>query len=145
MSTATLATWSMLTADAGRYRRRLLEQVREWGAAYHANGRALPSRWLCAWDLANRPVRCRIVAADAGASDRERAEAAADDLWDAVAVGWQFAQWAAKARLGPSQGLEHVVAELQAAGRWLAAYPVAVAGHDRALAVLFHGEPGGGA
>jgi hypothetical protein len=33
--------------------------------------------------------------------------------------------------------MEHIVAELAVTGRWLAAFPVHVAAHDRALAELF--------
>ena len=138
MATVTLPTWCMIAADATRHREQLLEHVRRWGAAYHAvGGRALPSRWLAAWDLSSRPVRWRIAAPDLASTDRDRAEAAADDLWDATAVAWQFVRWAGGARLERSPPLEHVVAELHAVGRWLAVSRVFVATHDLAVDRLF--------
>lgn len=138
MATVTLPTWCMIAADATHHREQLLEHVRRWGAAYHAvGGRALPSRWLAAWDLSSRPVRSRMVDVDTTATDRDRAEAAADDLWDATAVAWQFVRWAGGARLERSPPLEHVVAELHAVGRWLAVSRVFVATHDLAVDRLF--------
>lgn len=133
----TVATWSIIAADATRHREHLLEHVRQWGAGYHATGRALPSRWVAAWDIAVRPHRLRIVNADMGATDRDRAEAAADDLWDAVATAWALVRWLGTARPDGAPGVEHVVAELHTAGRWLAHYPLAVAAHDQAIDRLF--------
>lgn len=139
MATATLPTWAMIAADADRHRARVLEELRQWGAALHVARRApgVPSRWLAAIDAAGRPVRSRIASVDATATDRDRAEAEAADLWDAVAVSWGFVRWLAIARLEQAPPVEHLVAELHAAGRWLALYPVSVAAHDQAVAALF--------
>lgn len=139
MATATLPTWAMIGADADRHRGRVLEQVRQWGAELHVARRApgMPSRWLAVVDAAGRPYRSRLAATDATATDRDRAEAAADDLWDAVAVAWCFVRWLGERRLEQSPAVEHLVAELHAAGRWLARYRVSVAHHERAVADLF--------
>jgi len=139
MSTATVPTWCDIAADAGRHREQVLEQVRRWGAALHVARRApgVPSRWLAALDAAGRPYRSRIVAVDHLATDRDRGEAAADDLWDAVAVSWCFVRWLARARLEQAPAVDHLLAELHVAGRWLARYRVSVAAHDRAVAGLF--------
>jgi hypothetical protein len=139
MSTAALATWAIVTADAGRHRGRVLEELRSWAALQHAASRGgpLPGHWHAAHGTAARPARTRLVAIDDTGSDRDRAEAAADDLWDAVAEAWGFVKWARGHRPPPAPGLEHLLAELAAAGRWLADYPVTVAAHDAALAALF--------
>lgn len=139
MATATLPTWATIAADAALHREHVLEQLRQWGAALHVARRShgVPSRWLAAMDAAGRPMRSRLVSCDPKATDRDRAEAAAYDLWDAVAVVWAFVRWLPSARLEQSPAVERVVAELYAAGRWLAAYPVSVAEHDRAIAALF--------
>lgn len=142
MATATVApSWSIVAADAVRHREQLLEHVRRWGAGLHVARRGLPSRWVAAWDIAARPHRLRLVAADIGSTDRDRAEAAADDLWDAVATAWALVRWLSTARLDGAPGVEHVVAELHAAGRWLAWYPVFVSAHDRAIDGLFKVDP----
>lgn len=142
MSTTTLPAWSVLAADAARHRRHVGEQLRQWGAMFHARGcrRGLPSRWRAAVDFAARPYRTRLASFDHGSTDRDRGEAAADDLWDCVSLTWCFVRWAQAEKLEHDPGLDHVFAELQAAGRWLAEYPVAVAGHDAAVAGLFSAE-----
>jgi len=145
MSTATLPTWSMIAADAGRHREYVREQLREWGAGFHvrSRGRGFPSRWLAAFDSTSRPYRSRLASVDTGSTDRDRAEAAADDLWDAVASTWCFVRWVQAERLEHAPATDHVFAELQSAGRWLAEYPVAVAGHDAAIDGLFAAAEGG--
>jgi hypothetical protein len=147
MSTAALVTWAIVTADAGRQRERVLEQLRSWAALQHAASRGgpLPGHWHAAYGTAARPPRTRLVALDDAASDRDRAEAAADDLWDAVAEAWAFVKWARRHRPPPAAGLEHLLAELASAGRWLADYPVTVAAHDAALAALFAPSEGSAA
>lgn len=139
MATATLPTWATIAADADRHREHVLEELRQWGAALHVARRApgVPSRWVAALDAAGHPVRSQLVSVDATATDRDRADAAAADLWDAVAVAWGLVRWIAIARLDRCPAVEHVVAELHAAGRWLALYPVSVAAHDLAVAALF--------
>jgi len=139
MSTAALATWAIVTADAVRHRERVLEELRSWAALQHAasRGRGLPGHWHAAYGTAARPARTRLVALDDTASERDRAEAAADDLWDAVAAAWGFVKWGRGHRPPPSAGLEHLLAELAAAGRWLGDYPVTLAAHDAAVAALF--------
>jgi sugar (pentulose or hexulose) kinase len=54
-----------------------------------------------------------------------------------VAEAWGFVKWARGHRPPPAPGLEHLLAEMAAAGRWLADYPVTVAAHDAPLAALF--------
>jgi hypothetical protein len=144
MSTATLPTWSVIAADATRYRERIGEQVRTWGAMHHATtcGAPVPSRWLAAIDSTSRPPRTRLLAVDLQATDRDRAEAAADDLWDAVAVAWCFVRWLQTERPTRDPGAEHVIAELYSAGRWLANYPVNVSAHDAAIDRLFLADGG---
>lgn len=139
MRTETLPAWSVIAADAMRLRASVHEHLRHWGAMFHARRRAsgYPSRWIAAMDSAAHPPRTSLAYAELGSTDRDRAEAAADDLWDSVAVAWAFVRWLQGERLELSPGVEHVVAELHAAGRWLAEYPVAVAGHDAAIARLF--------
>jgi hypothetical protein len=75
------------------------------------------------------------------ATDRDHAEAAADDLWDLVAVAWGFLRWLAETRPAGAPPVERVVAELQLAGRWLAGYRVSSAAHDLAIDRLFSPEP----
>lgn len=145
MSTTTLPTWSMIAADAARHREQIREELRRWGAVLHTRGRhrGFPSRWSAALDATSRPYRSRLAGFDHESTDRDRGEAAADDLWDAVAVAWAFIRWANAEKLDHAPGTEHVFAELQSAGRWLAEYPVAVAGHDAAIAGLFAAAEGG--
>lgn len=145
MSTATLPTWSIIAADAARHREQIREELRQWGAGLHARGRhrGHPSRWTAALDAASRPYRSRLAGLDRTSTDRDRGEAAADDLWDAVAVAWAFVRWANAEKPAHAPGTEHVFAELQSAGRWLAEYPVAVAGHDAAVSALFAPGEGG--
>jgi hypothetical protein len=50
---------------------------------------------------------------------------------------WSLVRWLRVERLEHDPGVEHVVAELQTAGRWLADYPVVVSAHDSAIARLF--------
>lgn len=144
MSTATLPTWSMIAADAARHREQIGEELRRWGAVHHARGRhrRCPSRWLAAFDATSRPYRSRLAGLDHTSTDRDRGEAAADDLWDAVALSWSFVRWAAADKLDHAPGTEHLFAELQSAGRWLAEYPVSVSGHDAAIAGLFAASEG---
>lgn len=140
MSTlTTIPSWVSLAAHAGRIREQVGESLRRWGALHHAKslGGEMPSRWMAAVWMTTRPVRCSIAAASADSTDRDFAEAAADDLWDAVAVAWSFVRWVAESRLPHDPGTERIVAELHAAGRWLAEYPVAVAAHEAALSHLF--------
>jgi hypothetical protein len=137
MNTATLPTWDMLTADGNARRLALFHHIRSWAAQRHVtrHGDATPSRVLAALDASARPMRTRLAGLDAGTTQRDMAEAVADDLWDAACVAWAMVR--AVPRLeGPP--MEHIVAELAATGRWLAAFPVHVAGHDKALAELFN-------
>lgn len=136
-ATTAVPAWSVVTVDAVRHRERLLEQLRQWGAGMHVARRALPSRWYAAHDIAARPYRSRLASIDGGATDRDRGEAAAVDLWDAVSTAWALVRWLATARMDNAPGVEHIVAELHAAGRWLARYPVSVAAHDEAIDRLF--------
>ena len=135
MKLDTLPTWSMVAADAHRRRGLLLDHVRQWSALAHARSRGSTSwKTVAALDALSRPMRTRLVSAAADATDRERAEAASDDLWDAVAVCYSLV---ASVRGKDVPALEHVLAELAEAGRWLAAYPVTVARHDREIDRLF--------
>ena len=139
MSTAELPTWAMIAADARRVRERLAGELRTWGALFHAHrrGPGMPGYWHAAHVASVQPVRERLLAGDLTASDRDRAEAAADDLWDAVAAGWAFAGWLRGQHLDEAPAVEHVTAELIFAGRWLARYPVTIAAHEAAVAELF--------
>jgi hypothetical protein len=129
-----MPSWDTLTADANTRRQQLWHHVREWAARHHAStrNRSTPGRVLAALDATARPPRSRLVALH-DATQHEVAEAAANDLWDATAVVWAMVKHAPE----HAHGLHHVVAELQAAGRWLAAFPVHTAQHERALAELF--------
>ena len=137
MTTATLPTWDMLTADGNARRLALFHHVRSWAAQRHVrrHGDATPGRCLAALDALVRPTRTRLVSCDINATRRDVAEAAADDLWDAVCCSWAFVR-AVPVADGPPT--EHVVAELAAAGRWLAVWPVHLAAHNRAVAELFN-------
>lgn len=152
MNTATLPAWSVIAGDAVRHRQDIHEHLRKWGAKLHVGvfkttarlhvqappDHGYPSMWLAAMDAAGRGYRLRLASVAGQAStQRDIGEAAADDLWDAVAASWAFVRWYAALPVKHSPGVEHVIAELHAAGRWLADYPVAVAGHDAAIAGLF--------
>jgi hypothetical protein len=139
MKITALPTWSMIAADATRYRQRIGDHLRTWAAMLHARSRSrgVPSRWLAAYDSTTRPIRSRLAAASRESTDRDHAEAAADDLWDTAATAWALVRWLQVERLEHDPGVEHVVAELQAAGRWLAEYPVVVSAHESAIARLF--------
>ena len=139
---APLPTWAEVDTEATRLRREVGERLRQWGAVLHARGRhrGLPSRWLAAFDSTQRPYRSRLAQIDNTSTDRDQAEAAADDLWDAVAQSWCLVTWANAERLEHAPPVEHLIAELHAAGRWLASYPVALAGHDAAIAELFSAQ-----
>lgn len=136
MNATALPTWDMLAADAHARRLALFGHVRAWAAQRHArrHGDATPGRCLAALDALVRPMRTRLVRHDPNATRRDAAEAAADDLWDAVCCSWAFVR-AVPVADGPPT--EHVAAELAAAGRWLAVWPVHLAAHNRALAELF--------
>jgi len=151
MSTATLPAWSVIAGDAVRHRQDIHEHLRKWGAKLHVGvfktacrlgveipHHDYPSMWLAAMDAAGRGYRVRLASVAGQAStQRDIGEAAADDLWDAVAAGWAFVRWYAALPVKHSPGVEHVIAELHAAGRWLANYPVSVARHDAEIANLF--------
>lgn len=136
MKTSKLPAWDTIADAADGRRRSLLEHVRRWSARLHVETRSrrTPTRILAVLDGLSRPARTRIASTSIDATDRDRAEAAADDLWDGVAQTW--------ALVGSSGGtavpaLEHVLAELAEAGRWLAEFPVLVAAHDREIEKLF--------
>ncbi len=134
-TTATLPTWAMVAADAHHRRQRLYDHVRSWAARAHLESRSVTStRTIAALDALSRPVRTSIAAATADTTDRDRAEAASDDLWDAVAVVWSLV---GSVKSGDVPALEHVLAELAECGRWLAAFPVIVARHDQEIDRLF--------
>ena len=140
MSTATLPAWSVIAGDAVRHRQDIHEHLRKWGAMLHVKlaNRGYPSMWLSAMDAAGRGYRLRLASvAGQTSTQRDIGEATADDLWDAVAASWAFVRWAIAEKADGAPGVEHVIAELHAAGRWLADYPVAVAGHDAAINRLF--------
>ena len=139
---APLPAWHELDSEATRLRREVGERLRQWGAVLHARGRhrGLPSRWMAAFDSTRRPYRSRLAQIDNTSTDRDHAEAAADDLWDAVAQSWCLVTWANAERLEHAPPVEHLIAELHAAGRWLASYPVTLAGHDTAIAELFSAQ-----
>lgn len=141
MTPDTLPTWSAIATGASHRRELVGEYLRRWAAGLHAASRrpGLPSRWVAAFDTATRPYRSRLVTFDESTTTRDQAEAASEDLWDAVAAAWAFVRWANREKLEHAPGLEHVAAELHAAGRWLAEYPVLVAGHERAISELFAG------
>ena len=133
---ATLPTWSIVEADAHFRRRTLLEHVRRWAARSHVRSRRETStRTIAALDALARPIRTGILSVSLDATDRDRAEAASDDLWDAVAVVWSLVASVKSKDIPP---LEHVLAELSECGRWLAAFPVTQARHDEALSRLFN-------
>ena len=98
---APLPTWAEVDAEATRLRREIGERLRQWAAMLHARGRhrGLPSRWMAAFDSTRRPYRSRLAQIDLTSTDRDHAEAAADDLWDAVAQSWCLVQWANAERL----------------------------------------------
>ncbi len=130
-----LPAWDSIAAEADARRAALLESVRSWAARAHARSRdrETRSRIAATLDGLSRPIRTRLVSRDAGATDRDRAEAAADDLWDATAQVWVLVRSARKT----DPGTEHVVAELSEVGRWLADFPVLTARHDREIDRLF--------
>ena len=134
MNAPTIASWETLAAEAGTRREALWRHVREWAARVHCTTRLpeTPGRVRAALDATSRPPRVRLVTLH-DHTPREYAEAAANDLWDATAVVW------AMVKHTPSEAprLQHVVAELQESGRWLASFPVHVATHNRAMAELF--------
>jgi hypothetical protein len=132
---ATLPTWSLVEADAHYRRRTLLEHVRRWSARRHVQTRATSTRTIAALDALARPIRTGILSVSFDATDRDKAEAASDDLWDAVAVVWSLVASVKSKDIPP---LEHVLAELAECGRWLAAFPVTQARHDEALSRLFN-------
>ena len=136
MNTATLPTWDMLTADGNHRRLALLEHVRRWAARRHvAGGRQTPFRVLAALDALARPMRTRLARANAFTTQRELAEAAADDLWDATCATWSMVK---AANAGGEPPTERVAAELAEVGRWLARFPVHTAAHDKAVSDLFN-------
>lgn len=137
MSTATLQMWDTLNAEATGRLQCLAGHVRAWAAATYAMATSgTPGHVVAALDATSRPTRTRLVARDDTATDRDRATAAADDLWDAVAVVWCMVR---RTPRDDAPDVEHVVAELHAAGRWLAKFPVHVHRHEKALAELFAG------
>jgi len=129
----TPATWPTLHAEAEHRRHQLWHHVRRWAARLHVRTHDTPTRVVAALDALRHPMRLGITNATPDPTPREWAEAAGDDLWDAVAVCHSMVKAAAPG----SPPLEHVHAELAEAGRWLAAYRVHVAAHDAALAELF--------
>jgi hypothetical protein len=132
----TLPTWSIVTADAHNRRERLRQHVLHWAARRHVQTRdATSTRTIAALDALARPIRTGILSVSLDATDRDRAEAASDDLWDAVAVVWSLVASLKSKDIPP---LEHVLAELSECGRWLAAFPVTQARHDEALSRLFN-------
>lgn len=137
MKTTLEATpWAIVESDAHYRRRTLLEHLRRWSAQSHLRSRVdTPTRTIAALDTLSKPIRTGIVAASTDSTDRDRAEAAADDLWDGVATVWSVV---ASVETKDVPGLEHLLAELAECGRWLAAYPVVVARHDQALSRLFN-------
>jgi putative aminopeptidase FrvX len=133
---ATLQPWSVVADDAHACRERLRKHVLHWAARRHAQTRAETStRTIAALDALARPIRTGILSVSTDATDRDRAEAASDDLWDAVAVVWSLVASLKSKDIPP---LEHVLAELAECGRWLAAFPVTVARHDQEIARLFN-------
>ncbi len=135
MKTVTLEDWATIAADAARRRLSLLEIVRSWSARAHLRTRQAEtrSRIVATLDGLARPPRSRLLSADEDATDRDHAEAAADDLWDATSQTWALVRATTKA----DPGTEHVVAELSEVGRWLAKFPVLIARHDREIDRLF--------
>jgi hypothetical protein len=134
MNAATVAGWDQLAAEAGRRRVALWCHVREYAARVHATSRRreTPGHVWAALDATTRPPRVRLLLLH-DHTQREYAEAASADLWDAVAAVWALV----KRSPADAARLQHVVAELQEAGRWLAAWPVHMAAHDRAIGELF--------
>lgn len=134
MNAPTMPSWETLAAEAGTRRVALWRHVREWAARLHATTRSveIPGRVWAALDATSRPPRVRLAMLH-DHTPREFAEAAANDLWDATAIVWAMVKRAPEQRAA----LHHVVAELQSAGRWLAAFPVHEAAHNRAMAELF--------
>lgn len=135
MKTAAVPAWDTIAAEAEVRRLALLEDVRSWAARAHARSRnrQTRSRLVAALDGLSRPPRTRLVSLDTTATDRDRAEAAAADLWDATSQTWALVRSAQKT----DPGTEHVVAELSEVGRWLADFPVLTARHDREIERLF--------
>lgn len=136
MTPAQLTTWDELATDAERIRGALWHHVRDWAAAVHVTTRARTTsgRVWAALDATARPARVRLVTLH-DHTPRERAEAEALDLWDAVAAVWSAVNHAHDV----AQAV-HVVAELHTAGRWLASFPVHAARHELAMAELFNAE-----
>lgn len=132
----TLHPWSVVEDDAHACRERLRKHVLHWAARRHVQTRdATSTRTIAALDALARPIRTGILSVSLEATDRDRAEAASDDLWDAVAVVWSLVASVKSKDIPP---LEHVLAELSECGRWLAAFPVTQARHDEALSRLFN-------
>lgn len=139
MRTATVPTWGDITTQAHRQRLAVLAEVRRWSARTHASTRApIPTRAIATLDALSRPIRARLVERDIDTTDRDRADAAAADLWDGVAQTWSLVRSFDRI---PGPPLEHVVAELVAAGRWLAEFPVLIERHQRELDKLFEAPP----
>ncbi len=132
---AALQPWSVVTDDAHACRERLRKHVLHWAARRHVQTRETSSKTVAALDALARPIRTGILSVSTDATDRDKAEAASDDLWDAVAVVWALVASVKSKDIPP---LEHVLAELAECGRWLAAFPVTQARHDQEIARLFN-------
>ena len=135
--TTTLSSWRVLWMEAVVRRAELWQHVRRWAATRHCRGRGrpVPTHVMAAMDALRHPYRLRLLMLNADPTARELAEAAADDLWDATAT----VHAAMRHMPRDDAPVEHVAAELVEAGRWLAAWPVLVARHDRAMDRLFTG------
>lgn len=136
MSTTAASTWAIATTDAAAFLARLRGHLRTWAALQHARsmGGAVSGYWYAAYEAVRRPVRVSIVTATGTATEREQADATADDLWDAVANARAFVRWARRRRRTGSPALEPLEAEVRAAEKWLADYPISVAIFEAAAA-----------
>jgi len=114
-------SWPELTSQAHRHRRGLRRAVAGWSARRHAvtGGGAMPSRAWAALYFAGKPARTSIAAHAGQATDQEHAEAAADDLWDAVAVVDDLARWIDRRNSAMDPCRVALVAEANVARGWL--------------------------
>lgn len=114
-------SWAELTGQAHGHRQALRRAVAGWSARRHAMtcGGAMPSRaWAALW-FAGKPARTSIAAHAGPATDQEQAEAAADDLWDALAVVDDLARWIDRRNNPTDPCRVAVVAEANVARGWL--------------------------
>ena len=134
MRASRLPEWHEIADEGHRLNENVWERLRGVAARQHLEHPSvpMPGRLIAAIDMLAHPLRSKLTARDANATDRDRATAIADDLHDAVGQCWLLLP-----TLEEHAGPERVVAELVAAGRWLAQVPVWGAQHEQQVEQLF--------